>query len=35
MYLAVQTDHKVKSKESKKNDKYLVLARELKENCGT
>ena len=31
---AVQADHGVKFKESEKKDKYLDLARELK-NCGT
>ena len=30
----VAADHKVKMKESKKIDKYLDLARELKKSCG-
>ena len=32
---AVQADHEVKSKESKKKDKYPDLTRELKNNCDT
>ena len=32
--MAVQADHRIKLKESEKNDKYLGSGRELK-NCGT